>query len=80
AYILGYVVYVAPDKVTKFLTRNGGDGDVGGVNNLTKSQQNAIKSLEKQIAKHTAKLEAFKKNPTIRPGMENLPKEVIKKQ
>lgn len=47
---------------------------------LTTQQQKAIRSLEKQIAKHEKKIQDFKDNPTVRPGMENLPKEVIQKQ
>ncbi|NJA04226.1 hypothetical protein HC024_00505 [Methylococcaceae bacterium WWC4] len=47
---------------------------------LTKSQTKAIKSLEKQIQKHQQKLDDFKANPTVRPGMEDLPKEIIKQQ
>jgi RHS repeat-associated protein len=48
--------------------------------NLTKQQQKSIKSLKKQIVKHKQKIKDFKKNPTVRPGMENQPKSVIKKQ
>jgi RHS repeat-associated protein len=51
-----------------------------GVKELTTQQQKAIRSLEKQIAKHEKKIQDFKDNPTVRPGMENLPKEVIQKQ
>lgn len=36
--------------------------------------------MEKQIQKHQKKLDEFKANPTVRPGMENLPKEIIRKQ
>ena len=36
--------------------------------------------MEKQIASHEKKLEEFRANPTVRPGMENLPKDVIEKQ
>jgi RHS repeat-associated protein len=39
-----------------------------------------IRSLQKRIEEHVAKLEEFKNNPTVRPGMEKLPKEVIEKQ
>lgn len=48
--------------------------------NLTKQQQKSIKSLNKQIVKHEQKIKDFKKNPTMRPGMENQPKSVIKSQ
>ncbi len=47
---------------------------------LTNSQLKSIRSLEKQIEKHQQKLDAFKANPTVRPGMENLPENVIKQQ
>ncbi|MEM9152030.1 MAG: hypothetical protein AAGB19_16460 [Cyanobacteria bacterium P01_F01_bin.3] len=47
---------------------------------LSASQQRGIRSLEKQIEQHQAKLDDFKRNPTVRPGMENLPADVIKKQ
>jgi len=39
-----------------------------------------IRSLEKQIAQHEKKVDDFRANPTVRPGMEKLPKEVIEKQ
>ena len=51
-----------------------------GAAELTKSQLKGIKSLEKQIQKHQQKLGDFKANPTVRPGMEKLPKDVIKRQ
>ena len=38
----------------------------------------AIRSLEKRIAEHRAKLVAFRANPTVRPGMEKLPPDVIR--
>jgi hypothetical protein len=40
----------------------------------------SIRSLEKQITEHQQKIADFKANPTIRPGMENLPKNVIEAQ
>lgn len=51
-----------------------------GVSELTKSQLKGIKSLEKQIQRHQQKLDNFKVNPTVRPGMENLPKDLIRQQ
>lgn len=39
-----------------------------------------IRSLQKRIDEHVAKLEEFKSNPTIRPGMEKMSKEAIAKQ
>ena len=50
------------------------------VTQLSKSQLKGIRSLEKQIQKHQKKIDDFKANPTVRPGMENLPKDVIKRQ
>jgi RHS repeat-associated protein len=47
---------------------------------LSKQAQKGIRSLEKQIVKHEKKLADFKKNPTVRPGMEHLPEDVIRKQ
>ncbi len=47
---------------------------------LTSSQQRSIRSLEKRIAEHLRKLDDFQANPTVRPGMEGLPDEVIKAQ
>lgn len=42
-----------------------------------KEAQAGIRFLEKRIAEHEKKLADFKANPTVRPGMENQPKEVI---
>ena len=39
-----------------------------------------IRSLEKEIAKHLKKIAEFKKNPTVRPGMEDMPKDAIQRQ
>jgi hypothetical protein len=36
--------------------------------------------LEKQIAAHEKKLADFMENPTVRPGMESLPQEMIQSQ
>jgi hypothetical protein len=47
---------------------------------LSSQAQKGIRSLEKRIAEHEAKLADFRANPTVRSGMENLPKEVIEKQ
>lgn len=46
--------------------------------NLSTSEKREIRSLDKRIKEHRDKIEEFKKNPTVRPGMENLPKDVIK--
>jgi hypothetical protein len=47
---------------------------------LTKEEKRAIKSYEKRIAEHEQKLAEFKANPTVRPGMEGQPQEVIQRQ
>jgi TolA-binding protein len=50
------------------------------VRELSPEAQRGIRSLERRIAEHEGKLAEFKANPTVRPGMEKLPAEVIKKQ
>lgn len=47
---------------------------------LSKSEIKAIGSQEAHIAEHLRKISEFKNNLTIRPGMENLPKEIIEAQ
>ena len=47
---------------------------------LSESDKKSIQSYEKLIQQHKKKIEDFKKNPTVSPGMENLPKDIIKKQ
>lgn len=44
---------------------------------LSSEARRGIRSLEKRIAEHEAKLANFKANPTVRAGMEGQPKEVI---
>jgi RHS repeat-associated protein len=46
---------------------------------LSKEAQRSIRSLQKQIATHEKKLAEFKTNPTVRPGMEELPIDIIRK-
>jgi len=48
--------------------------------NMCRSVQKGINSLLKQIAKHRQKLKSFVENPTVRPGMEGQPPEVIASQ
>jgi RHS repeat-associated protein len=48
--------------------------------NLTKEEKKAIKSYEKRITEHEQKLAEFKENPSVRPGMEGQPHEVIERQ
>lgn len=47
---------------------------------LAKQELKSIGSLAKQAAKHEKKLNEFIANPTVRPGMENLPKAQIEMQ
>ncbi|MCH6257168.1 FG-GAP-like repeat-containing protein [Puniceicoccaceae bacterium K14] len=47
---------------------------------LNPSQLRGIRSLERQIDIHKQKIDDFKRNPTVRPGMEHLPADVIKRQ
>jgi RHS repeat-associated protein len=47
---------------------------------LTKQELKSVKSLAKQMEKHEQKLEDFKTNPTVRPGMEHMPQERIQAQ
>ena len=44
---------------------------------ISKQAQKGVQSLEKRIAEHEQKLADFKANPTVRPGMEGQPKDVI---
>ncbi len=44
---------------------------------LTAEQKRAIRSYEKRIAEHEAKLLEFKNNPTVRLGMEGQTPEII---
>ncbi|MET4616854.1 RHS repeat-associated protein [Stenotrophomonas sp. 2619] len=39
-----------------------------------------VRSLEKKIEEHQRKLQDFKDNPTVRPGMEKLPQELVARQ
>jgi RHS repeat-associated protein len=39
-----------------------------------------IRSLQRRIEEHEAKIAEFRKNPTVKPGMEKMSKEAIKKQ
>ena len=47
---------------------------------LSTAQRRSVRSLRKQVAKHQQEIADFKANPTVRPGMENLPKEMIEAQ
>ncbi len=47
---------------------------------LNPQQVKAINTLQKRIREHEKKINDFKENPTVRPGMENLPKDLIRQQ
>jgi hypothetical protein len=47
---------------------------------LTPEQQRSINSYRELIEDHRQRLEEFRQNPTVRPGMEGLPQEVIEQQ
>ncbi|MDR6842185.1 RHS repeat-associated core domain-containing protein [Pseudoxanthomonas sacheonensis] len=51
-----------------------------GQKKISAEATRGIRSLEKRIAEHTKKLEEFKANPTVRPGMEKMSKEAIQGQ
>ena len=55
-------------------------GEAQSLRALSGESQRAVRSLEKQILAHQKKLDEFKNNPTIRPGMEHLPIGIIEKQ
>ncbi|MDU3123602.1 MAG: RHS repeat-associated core domain-containing protein, partial [Acinetobacter baumannii] len=54
------------------------EGDANIVHVQNKSIEKGIRSLEKRIVEHENKLNDFKSNPTVRPGMEGQPVSVIK--
>jgi hypothetical protein len=66
--------------IPAYCTAKAGIKTAKEVNQLTKQAQKSIRSLEKQIAAHEKKLADFKASPTVRPGMENLSKEMVEKQ
>jgi len=47
---------------------------------MSAEDKRSIRSYQKRIREHQQKLEEFKNNPTVRPGMENQPTHVIEKQ
>jgi len=51
-----------------------------GRQGISPEARRGIRSLEKRIEEHVRKLQDFKDNPTVRPGMEKLPEEVISQQ
>ncbi|MBM7329372.1 hemagglutinin repeat-containing protein [Agrobacterium sp. S2] len=56
------------------------DDDKKPQRKLSREEERAIRSYEKRIAEHEAKLMEFKNNPTVRPGMENQPQHIIEQQ
>jgi len=51
-----------------------------GRQEISPESRRGIRSLEKRIEEHQRKLQEFKENPTVRPGMEKQPQEVIAQQ
>ena len=71
---------VAKEAVKQEIKQEAKQEAKEAVKELTKQQQKAIGSLEKRIAEHEKKLQDFKDNSTVRPGMEKMSKEQIQKQ
>ncbi|RKH55771.1 RHS repeat domain-containing protein, partial [Corallococcus aberystwythensis] len=65
----------APDVAAATDDAAGIVAAVIGEGELSPEAVRAIKNLEKEITKHQSKITALKENPTVRPGMENMPKE-----
>lgn len=51
-----------------------------GRKEISPEARRGIRSLENRIDEHQRKLQDFKDNPTVRPGMEKLPQEVVARQ
>lgn len=68
-----------PNPLETWENEGGARGPKRG-GNLSSSQERAIRSLERRIIEHRLKLESFKKNPTVHPGMENQSPQAIKAQ
>ncbi|NYH50332.1 RHS repeat domain-containing protein [Xanthomonas arboricola] len=47
---------------------------------ISNEARRGIRTLEKRIAEHAKKIEDFKKNPTVKPGMEKMPEAAVKIQ
>jgi hypothetical protein len=62
------------------VARPGPGGASGAGQTLSREAEKGISSLQRRIAEHELKLLQFKENPTVRPGMEGLPAELIKRQ
>ena len=71
-----YVVVKATTGVAAKAASKGGNS----LRKLSSQQARSVLSLEKRIAEHKRKLEEFMNNPTVRPGMQGLPRELIEKQ
>jgi len=74
-------VGAALGRLAQFVRRSDKAAEVAkdGVQ-LSREAEKSVRSLQKQISRHEEKLADFKANPTVRPGMENLPDEVIRQQ
>jgi RHS repeat-associated protein len=75
----------AKGAVTRFVKDEDGSVPVPGgertrtvnLDQLSKQDRKSYESYDKLISEHRQKLDEFKANPTVRPGMEGQPKEVI---
>ncbi|MEO0461381.1 MAG: RHS repeat-associated core domain-containing protein, partial [Myxococcota bacterium] len=80
-------VVAGTQVIDHYMNESQGDGgscEESGSNGpgreLSAEERRAIRSHEKRIKEHLDKIEAFKKDPTVRPGMEDQPDEVIREQ
>jgi hypothetical protein len=75
--VVGSTVVISLPAAAVAMAATGVEAAGGGAKALSNEAQRGIRSLEKRIAEHEKKLADFKANPTVRPGMEGQPKEVI---
>lgn len=87
--LVGYCSSTGGNDGTKPAPQAGAGAASGGAlppddedpeRSLTREEKKSIRSYERRIAEHEEKLSEFKANPTVRPGMEGQPQEVIEQQ
>ena len=76
----GYGIMAAEERLAAAAAVQVEQSAAKAATQLSRESLRGIRSLEKQIAAHEQKLANFIANPTVRPGMEHLPKEVIDRQ
>jgi RHS repeat-associated protein len=64
--------------VAKYLTRQQAKREA--IREAKAQATRGIRSLERRIEEHVKKLDEFRNNPTVRPGMEGMSEEAIKAQ